>query len=141
MYNIFYVYFLDSLHLYSILSPVKNAEKLYIATVRSAMYLLHRFSSLSFGLQITLQCINTVFQSCIIYTIHDHLCVSYGSRKTQQFLNYSLTFNLLVCGYVSPYLFLFYVLILSLSCSVNSFTKLNARCCNFSNAHTKGRHF
>lgn len=50
------------------------------------MCLLRRFSSLPFGLQITLRCIYPVFQSPAIYVSRNHMCFSCESRKLNNFL-------------------------------------------------------
>lgn len=55
-------------------------KRIYRVAIRSAAYLLRRFSSLSFCLQITPRCIRIVFQSSTIYTRRDHVCFSHGIR-------------------------------------------------------------
>lgn len=77
--------------LYSILSLYKNTGKPYIAMVRSAVCLLRRFSSLSFGLQITLRCIHAVFQSSTIYIRHNHMCFFIRISETQQLFSHPLS--------------------------------------------------
>lgn len=64
--------------------------KPYIAMVRSLACLLCRFSSLSFGLQITLRCIHTVFQSSTIYIRHNHVCFFIRISEIQQLFSHPL---------------------------------------------------
>lgn len=46
-------------------------------------------------------CISTVFQSCIIYTRHDRLCFSCGSRKFNNFL-IILLHSIYLCAIMFP---------------------------------------
>lgn len=103
MISCLHIYFLDSPRICTRYCHRTKIQKNCISRRfdQSTAYLLRCFASLPFGLQITLQCIHTVFQSCTIYTRRDHLCFSCGSRKLNNFLVTPATFNLLVVRAVS----------------------------------------
>lgn len=75
-----------------IVARQKYGKAVYIAAIRSAAGLLRRFSSLSFGLQITPRCIRTVFQSSTIHTRRNHVCFSRGA--TQQLFSHPLLLSI-----------------------------------------------